>query len=92
MTKLYPVKPDFAAKARIRKENYERMYEESVRDPEGFWGKVGQRLAWSKARTRIKNVSFDANNLHIRWFADGELNVSANCLDRHLTVTATKPR
>jgi acetyl-CoA synthetase len=90
MSKVYPVKPEFAAKARIRKEDYERLYEESVRDPEGFWGKIGQRLAWTKTPTRIKNVSFDPKDLHIRWYEDGELNVSANCLDRHLQTRGDK--
>ena len=90
MTKLYPVKPEFAAKARIRKDDYERLYAESVKDPEGFWGKVGQRLEWSKAPSKVKNVSFDPNNLHIRWYEDGELNVSANCLDRHLASRGDK--
>ena len=90
MSKVYPVKPEFAAKARIRKEDYERLYEESVRDPEGFWGGIGQRLAWTKAPTRIKNVSYDPSDLHIRWYEDGELNVSANCLDRHLETRGDK--
>ncbi len=90
MSKVYPVKPEFAAKARIRKEDYERLYEASVRDPEGFWGEIGQRLAWTKAPTRIKNVSYDPANLHIRWYEDGELNVSANCLDRHLETRGDK--
>ena len=90
MSKVYPVKPEFAAKARIRKEDYERLYEVSVRDPEGFWGEIGQRLAWTKAPTRIKNVSYDPSDLHIRWYEDGELNVSANCLDRHLETRGDK--
>ena len=90
MSKVYPVKPEFAAKARIRKEDYERLYEVSVRDPEGFWGEIGQRLAWTKAPTRVKNVSYDPSDLHIRWYEDGELNVSANCLDRHLETRGDK--
>ena len=90
MSKVYPVKPEFAAKARIRKEDYARLYEESVRDPEGFWGEIGRRLAWTKAPTRVKNVSFDPKDLHIRWYEDGELNVSANCLDRHLDQRGDK--
>nr|WP_199045390.1 acetate--CoA ligase [Dyella sp. ASV24] len=90
MSKLYPVKPDFAANARIRKDDYERLYAESVQDPEGFWGKVGQRLQWAKAPSKIKNVSYDPKNLHIRWYEDGELNVSANCLDRHLAERGDK--
>jgi len=90
MSKVYPVKPEFAANARISKEDYQRLYEESVRDPEGFWGRVGERLQWSRKPTRIKNVSYDPKNLHIRWYEDGELNVSANCLDRHLATRGDK--
>ncbi len=85
MSKLYPVSVEFAAKARIDKATYDRLYAESVADPDAFWRRVGKRLDWIKPYSRIKDVSFDANNLHIRWFADGELNVSTNCLDRHLT-------
>ena len=59
MTKLYPVKPDFAAKARIRKDDYQRLYAESVKDPEGFWGKIGQRLQWTKTPTQIGTISSD---------------------------------
>ena len=90
MTKVYPVKPDFAAKARVRKDDYERLYNQSVKDPEGFWGTIGQRLAWSKAPTTIKNVSYDPSDFRIRWYEDGELNVSANCLDRHLAERGDK--
>ena len=90
MSKVYPVKPEFAAKARISKEDYERLYEESVRDPEGFWGRIGERLEWHRKPSKIKNVSYDPKNLHIRWYEDGELNVSANCLDRHLASRGDK--
>jgi acetyl-CoA synthetase len=90
MSKLYPVKPEFAAKARVRKADYERMYAESIDDPAGFWGQVGQRLDWSKAPTIIRNVSFDPHDVHIRWYEDGELNVAANCLDRHLAERGDK--
>jgi len=90
MTKLYPVKADIAAKARIRREDYQRMYAESVQHPEAFWGEVGQRVDWISPPTRIKNVSFQPDDLHIRWYEDGELNVSANCLDRHLAERGDK--
>jgi len=90
MSKLYPVNPAFAAKARLSKADYERLYAESVQDPDDFWGRVGQRLDWLKAPTKIKDVSFDPKNLHIRWYEDGQLNVSANCLDRHLAERGDK--
>jgi len=69
---------------------YERDYAESVRDPEGFWRRIGRRLEWSRPYTRVRDVSFDAADLHIRWYEDGELNVAANCLDRHLATRGDK--
>jgi len=90
MSTIHPVDPAFAAKARIRKDDYERLYAESVQDPEGFWAKVGGRLDWAKKPTKIKDVSFDPKNLHIRWYEDGTLNVAANCLDRHLKERGDK--
>jgi len=90
MSTIHPVDPAFAAKARIRKDDYERLYAESVKDPEGFWARVGERLDWAKRPTKIKDVSFDPKNLHIRWYEDGTLNVAANCLDRHLQERGDK--
>jgi acetyl-CoA synthetase len=57
-------------------------------DPDGFWAEIAQRLTWSKPFTKVKDTSFDADDLHIRWFADGELNACVNCLDRHLADRA----
>jgi acetyl-CoA synthetase len=83
--KIYPPPPGFAARALINAAKYESMYRESVQDPDGFWAKhARERLDWIKPFTLVKDTSFDAKDLHVRWFADGELNVSANCLDRHL--------
>ena len=87
-----PFPNDFAAHARIRKADYESMYAESVKDPEGFWSRIGKRLDWTKPYTKIKDVSYDAKNLHIRWYHDGELNLSANCLDRHLANARRQDR
>jgi acetyl-CoA synthetase len=90
MTKLYPVPAEFAAKALIKREDYRRLYDESVRDPETFWGRMAQRLEWSRPFTRVKDVSFDAKDFHIRWYEGGRLNVSTNCLDRHLATRGDK--
>jgi acetyl-CoA synthetase len=90
MSKVHPVPPEFAAKARIRAADYEKLYAESVRDPDGFWGRIGKRLDWIKPYSKVKDVSFDADDLHIRWFHDGRLNLSANCLDRHLPTRGDK--
>jgi acetyl-CoA synthetase len=90
MSKLYPVSPEIAASARVTHDDYTRMYAESVNAPEKFWGEVGKRLDWIKRPTKVKDVSFAPENLHIRWYEDGELNVSANCLDRHLAERGDK--
>jgi acetyl-CoA synthetase len=90
MANLHPVPAEFAARTRIDKAGYWKLYDESVSDPEGFWGRIGKRLDWIKSYTTVKDVSFDVSDLHIRWFEDGVLNVSANCLDRHLATRADK--
>ncbi|MEM9169449.1 MAG: acetate--CoA ligase [Pseudomonadota bacterium] len=79
-----PVPDAFAKSARFDKAAYDAAYERSVADPDGFWGEVGQRLDWMTPFTKVKNVSFDASDLFIRWYEDGILNVSTNCIDRHL--------
>ena len=90
MTDLYPVKPEFAAKARITREQYQRHYQASINDPEAFWGQAAERLQWFKKPTQIKDVSYALDDFHIRWFADGELNASVNCLDRQLAERGDK--
>ncbi len=90
MSDLYPVNPEFAATARIDHDGYQRAWRESVEQPDKFWGEVAQRLDWYTAPTQIKDVSFQLNDFHIRWFADGELNASVNCLDRQLQMRGDK--
>ncbi|KGO99584.1 acetate--CoA ligase [Novilysobacter defluvii] len=90
MTDLYPVPADFAARANVTAADYERDYPESIRNPDAFWGRIAGRLEWMKAPTRIREASFDREDFHIRWFADGELNASVNCLDRHLATRGNK--
>lgn len=83
--KVYPVKSEFADSAWINKEQYLQMYQQSIVNPEGFWREQAQqRIDWIKPFNKVRNVSFDDHNVFIRWFEDGSLNVSANCLDRHL--------
>ncbi|HEY7799409.1 MAG TPA: acetate--CoA ligase [Hyphomonadaceae bacterium] len=87
---IYPVPPEFAAKARVNAAKYEEMYAASVADPESFWREHGKRLDWMRPYKKVKNVNWDIsktgdpNDLRIKWFEDGTLNVSANCIDRHL--------
>jgi acetyl-CoA synthetase len=87
---VYPVPADFAARARIRREDYERDYAAAVADPDAYWGRIAQRLDWLKAPTKIRNVSYRVEDFRIHWFEDGELNASVNCLDRHLATRGDK--
>ena len=86
MSKLYEVPQEFAARARIRQDDYRQMYAESVSDSAGFWGRMGRRLDWIRPYTQVRDVSYDAADFRIRWYHDGQLNVAANCLDRHLAT------
>ncbi|ATD66196.1 MULTISPECIES: acetate--CoA ligase [Luteimonas] len=87
---LYPVPPGFAGPTTIGASEYEREYARSVQDPDGFWGDAAKRLDWFKPPTKIRNVSYDLADFRIRWFEDGELNASVNCLDRHLATRGDK--
>ncbi|WP_346826772.1 acetate--CoA ligase [Serratia inhibens] len=73
-----------AEHALINPEQYQQYYQQSVQDPEAFWGEQGKILDWIKPYSRVKNTSFDPGHISIRWFEDGTLNLAANCLDRHL--------
>jgi len=86
----HPVPAAFARDARVKTAEYEAMYRESVRDPAGFWTRIAKRVDWIRFPTRIKDVSFDPANFRLRWFDDGELNVSVNCLDRQLAARGDK--
>ena len=80
----YPVPQEWAEGALIDDAGYQEMYRRSVEDPDGFWREQAQRLDWITPFTKVKNTSFDEADFGIRWFEDGTLNLSANCLDRHL--------
>ncbi|MMZ51244.1 Acetyl-coenzyme A synthetase [compost metagenome] len=73
-----------AEHALISPTQYQQYYQQSVQDPETFWGEQGKILDWIKPYSRVKNTSFDPGHISIRWFEDGTLNLAANCLDRHL--------
>ena len=81
---VYPVPREWAEEALINSERYAEMYRESVEDPDGFWRREAQRIDWIKPFTQVKETSFNEADFGIKWFADGTLNLSANCLDRHL--------
>jgi acetyl-CoA synthetase len=82
--KDYKVPKKWKARAFIDKGAYEKLYEKSVAKPDKFWGKEGKRLDWIKPYTRVKDTSFAYPDISIKWFEDGTLNVSVNCIDRHL--------
>jgi len=82
----YPASADFVAQAHIDASTYEAMYAESMNNSEAFWAEHGKRLDWMTPFTKVKNVSFAPGNVNIKWYEDGELNVSANCIDRHLAT------
>ena len=77
---------EVVARAYVDAEGYARMYADSIADPDAFWGEQGRRLDWIKPFTRVKNTSFAYDGVSIKWFEDGKLNVSANCIDRHLAT------
>ena len=81
---LVPVPEDYAARAKVTAQIYAEKYQRSLQDPEGFWREELGRLDWFKTPSKISDVSWDPDDLHIRWFEDGELNVAYNCIDRHL--------
>jgi len=83
MTDRYPVSAAAKAVTRCTTDDYDRLYAESVDDPEGFWRREAQRIDWMTPFTRVKNTDF-SGDVSIRWFEDGTLNASVNCLDRHL--------
>ena len=88
--RVYPIPESFAAAARINRGDYQRLYTESVDDPERFWSDIGRRIDWIKNFTQVKDSSYAADDCHIRWFHDGKLNVASNCLDRHLQARGDK--
>jgi acetyl-CoA synthetase len=84
MTEVYPVTPEFEARALVDAAGYNEMYKHSVTSNAAFWAEQAQRVDWIKPFNKIKDVSFAKDDLHIRWFYDGTLNVCYNCVDRHL--------
>jgi len=84
MKSLYPVPEQYKQHTNCDLQKYQEMYKDSIENNVDFWDKQGQRLDWIKDYSQVKDVSFEKEDLHIKWFADGQLNVSYNCIDRHL--------
>ncbi len=88
MSDIHPVDPNVRSHALIDEAGYESMYARSVEDNQGFWAEQAQRIDWMRPFEKIKDVSFARDDLHIRWYDDGTLNVCFNCVDRHLESKA----
>ncbi|MFO1190079.1 MAG: acetate--CoA ligase [Alphaproteobacteria bacterium] len=86
-TSLFPVPAALATSAWIDEASYQRLYEQSLADPDGFWREQAKRIHWQKPPTRIKNATY-TGNVQIKWYEDGVLNISENCIDRHLATRA----
>jgi acetyl-CoA synthetase len=85
---VFPVPAEWAARAHMNAAGYEAALRRVAEDPQGYWTDIARRLDWIKPFTTAKDVSFDRETFHIRWYADGVLNACANCLDRHLPARA----
>jgi acetyl-CoA synthetase len=86
LDEMHQPSAEVVARAYVDAEGYAKMYADSIADPDAFWGEHGRRLDWVRPYTRVKNTSFDYHGVSIKWFEDGKLNVSANCIDRHLAT------
>ena len=87
---VYKSKDWITEKAFIKEDNYEAMYKESIVEPDEFWFQQGQRLDWFTPYTKVRDYSYEKNDLYIKWYEDGELNASYNCLDRHVEKNRDK--
>ncbi len=89
-TKVYAASPEFSANAHVSAARYDTMYRQSVADPAAFWGEKGKRIDWIKPYSKVKDTNFEQGKVSIKWFEDGSLNISANCIDRHLPKRANQ--
>jgi len=87
---MMEIKNNWKKEALVNKNQYNEMYKESLNDNDGFWDKQGSRLDWIKKYSKIKDVKFSKSNVSIKWFYDGYLNVTENCIDRHAKKTPNK--
>ena len=81
---IFSVKDEWAKNALVDKTAYEKIYKNSINDNENFWREQGKRINWIKPYTKIKDVKFSSKDTYIKWFYDGSLNASVNCIDRHV--------
>jgi len=84
MSKTYPIIPAASERTHVSKQRYEEMYSQSVEDNTEFWSEQARRINWIKPFSKVKDISWDREDVHINWFEDGTLNACYNCIDRHL--------
>ena len=87
---IYKPKSDWIKKAIVNKSAYEKKYSDSLKNNDKFWKKEGKRITWIKPYTKIKDYKYSKSDVHIKWFYDGTLNASVNCIDRHLKKNKDK--
>ena len=88
---VFKVPENWSKQAYVNKNQYEKKYKLSIKDNESFWRKEGKRITWIKPYTKIKDVKYSTKEVNIKWYYDGTLNASANCIDRHLEKKGNKP-
>jgi acetyl-CoA synthetase len=88
MSKTYPVIPAARERTHVKQDRYEEMYRQSVEDNTGFWSEQARRINWVKPFSKVRDTSWDRDDVYIRWFEDGTLNACYNCIDRHLDTRA----
>ena len=81
---IFKIKPEWIKSSLANKFQYQNKYKESIKNNNSFWKKEGKRINWIKPYTKIKDVKYSKTDVHIKWYYDGTLNASANCIDRHL--------
>ena len=87
---IYKTKKEWISRATVNRSQYEKKYKSSIRDNDGFWKKEGKRITWIKPYTKIKDVKYSKSDVKIKWFYDGTLNASVNCIDKHLKKNKEK--
>ena len=81
---IFKTKPEWVKAALVNKTQYQKKYSSSIKNNNEFWKKEGKRITWIKPYKKIKNVKYSKTDVSIKWYEDGTLNASANCIDRHI--------
>ena len=90
MNDLYKIKESWASRAKVDKVKYEELYKKSISNNEDFWREEGKRVDWFESYTKIKNVTYSKEEVNIKWYYDGKINASYNCIDRHVKKNPDK--